>query len=67
MKKEITKKIIHKDGVIYGAILQGELSYAGVLTQLIREEINISQVQKPIFDIDYSDFFHLTDNLEFKY
>lgn len=30
------KKIIHKDGVIYGALLQGDLSYAGILTQLIR-------------------------------
>jgi len=30
------KKIIHRDGKIYGAILQGDLSYAGVLTQLIR-------------------------------
>ena len=28
------KKIIHKDGKIYGAIIQGDLSYAGVLTQL---------------------------------
>ncbi len=29
------KKIIHKDGIIYGAIVQGDLSYVGVLTQLI--------------------------------
>ncbi len=61
------KKIIQKDGVIYGAIIQGDLSYAGVLTQLIKEEIKINQVKKPIFDIDYSDFFHLTDSLEFTY
>ena len=31
------KKIIHKDGIIYGAIVQGDLSYVGVLTQLIKE------------------------------
>ena len=61
------KKIIHKDGVIYGAIIQGDLSYSGVLTQLIREKINISQVEKSIFNIDYSDFFHLTDNCQFTY
>lgn len=42
------KKVIHKDGKIYGAILQGDLSYAGVLTQLIRENIDISKVKKPI-------------------
>ena len=51
------KKIIHKDGEIKGAILQGDLSYAGILTQLIREKIDVSRVKKPLFNIDYSDFF----------
>ena len=32
------KKIIHKDGVIYGAIVQGDLSYVGILTQIIKKE-----------------------------
>lgn len=61
------KKIIHKDGIIYGALLQGDLSYAGILTQLIREKIDVSKVKKPIFDIDYSDFFHIKENFEFTY
>lgn len=61
------KKIIHKDGVIYGALIQGDLSYSGVLTQLIKEKINIDKVEKSIFKIDYSDFFHLTDNCQFTY
>ncbi|WP_313757952.1 FAD-dependent oxidoreductase [Tissierella sp.] len=61
------KKVIHKDGKIYGATLQGDLSYAGVLTQLIKENIDISKVKKPIFKIDYSDFFNITDNFEFSY
>ncbi len=61
------KKIIHKDGKIHGAILQGDLSYAGTLTQLIKENIDVSKVKKPLFDIDYSDFFHVKDNFEFSY
>lgn len=61
------KKIIHKDGVITGAIIQGDLSYAGVLTQLVKAKINIAQVKKPIFDIDYSDFFNQTADLQFDY
>ncbi len=61
------KKIIHKDGKIYGAIIQGDLSYAGVLTQLIKEKIDISKVTKNIFDIDYADFFNLEKNFEFSY
>jgi len=51
------KKVIHKNGEIKGAILQGDLSYAGILTQLIREKIDVSRVKKPLFKIDYSDFF----------
>jgi len=51
------KKIIHKDGQIKGAILQGDLSYAGILTQLIRENIDVTKVKKPLFKVDYSDFF----------
>ncbi len=61
------KKIIHKDGKIYGALIQGDLSYAGVLTQLIKENIDISKVTKSIFDIDYADFFNMKENFEFIY
>ena len=61
------KKIIHKDGKIYGAIIQGDLSYAGVLTQLIKENIDVSKVTKSLFDIDYSDFFNIEKNFEFSY
>ena len=51
------KKVIHKDGVITGAIIQGDLSYTGVLTQLIKEKIDVAKVKKPLFKVDYSDFF----------
>lgn len=61
------KKIIHKDGKIHGAILQGDLSYAGTLTQLIKEGIDVSKVKKSLFKIDYSDFFNVKDNFEFTY
>lgn len=66
-KKGNYKKIIHKDGKIHGAVLQGDLSYAGTLTQLIKENIDVSKVKKSLFKIDYSDFFHVTDNFEFSY
>ena len=66
-KKNIYKKIVHKDGVITGAILQGDLSYSGVLTQLIKRKIDVSMIKKPLFDVDYSDFFHMKENFEFMY
>jgi NAD(P)H-nitrite reductase large subunit len=61
------KKIVHKDGKITGAILQNDLAYSGVLQQLIARKIDVTKVKKPIFDIDYSDFFHMKDNFEFFY
>ena len=61
------KKIINKDVKIYGAIIQGDLSYAGVLTQLIKENIDVSKVTKSLFDIDYADFFNIEKNFEFSY
>ena len=67
VEKDNYKKIIHKEGKIYGAIIQGDLSYAGVLTQLIKENIDISKVTKSIFDIDYADFFNMKENFEFVY
>lgn len=66
-KEGLYRKVIHKNGRICGAILQGDLSYGGVLTQLIAGKIDISRVKKPLFDIDYSDFFHTDENFEFYY
>ncbi|MBR5577710.1 MAG: NAD(P)/FAD-dependent oxidoreductase, partial [Lachnospiraceae bacterium] len=59
------KKIVHKDGKIEGAVLQGDLSYCGVLQQLIALRVDVSKVSKPLFDIDYSDFFNIEKNFEF--
>lgn len=59
------KKVLHKNGKIMGALLQGDLRYSGVLTQLIKENIDVSRVKKPLFKIDYSDFFNVKENFEF--
>ncbi len=67
-KGDVYKKIVHKDGVIVGALLQGDLAYGGVLQQLIARKIDVRRVKKPIFEVDYSDFFHIADeNYEFYY
>jgi len=61
------RKIVHSNGIIHGAIVQGDLSYAGILSRLIAENIDVSRVKKPVFEIDYSDFFSLKENFEFVY
>lgn len=65
--KDSYKKIVHKNGKITGAILQGDLAYGGILQQLIANRIDVTKVKKPIFDVDYSDFFNIKDNFEYYY
>ena len=66
-KDGVYKKVVSKDGVIVGALLQGDLAYGGVLQQMIARKIDVRKVKKPLFEIDYSDFFHEKSNLEFAY
>ena len=66
-KNGVYKKVVSKDGIIVGALLQGDLAYGGVLQQMIARKIDIRKVRKPLFEIDYSDFFHERTNLEFAY
>ncbi|MDR3595902.1 FAD-dependent oxidoreductase [Clostridium sp.] len=61
------KKIIHKDGIIYGAILQGDISYCGVLTYLIKNKINVSNKNSNIFKLSFADFYNTKDNGEYIY
>ena len=53
--------------MIVGALLQGDLAYGGVLQQMIARKLDVRKVRKPLFEIDYSDFFHEKANLEFAY
>lgn len=61
------KKFIVKANKVYGVLLQGDLSYAGVLTQLVRFKLNIGQIERPLVDIDYGDFFNIRQNQEYTY
>ncbi|MCB2297666.1 NAD(P)/FAD-dependent oxidoreductase [Clostridium tagluense] len=65
--KDIYKKIIHKDGVIYGAILQGDISYCGILTQLIKNKIDVSKINKSVLDINYGDFYKVSEDGQYMY
>lgn len=66
-KNDNYKKIISRDGLITGAILQGDIAYCGVLTQLIKNKIDIANIDKDIFNIGYGDFFHEDEVGRFTY
>lgn len=53
------RKVIHRDGRVCGALLQRDLSYAGVLNQLICNGMDVSALEKPLLQLDYADFLPL--------
>lgn len=61
------KKFIYKDNIIYGVVAQGDISYTGTLTYLIKNKIEIPDLENRIFDIGYADFLDLKENGEFCY
>lgn len=61
------KKFIIKDNIIKGVIVQGDISYVGALTHLIKNNIEIPDLEKRIFEIGYADFFSVKGNGEFCY
>ena len=49
------QKIIHKEGKIYGVILQKDLFYTGILNQIISTGTDLTSIKKPLLDLDYAD------------
>jgi NAD(P)H-nitrite reductase large subunit len=57
------QKLIYKEGKICGAILQKEMYYTGILNQIKYKNIDMSQIHKPLLDVDYADLLILSDGL----
>lgn len=62
----VYKKIIHKDGVIHGAIFQGDIDNCGVYLKLIKEGVNIGGLGKAPLELNYADVFQQAANGEFQ-
>ena len=65
--KDEYKKFIIKDNKITGFIAQGDISYTGPITYLIKNQIEIEDLKNRVFDISYADFFSMKENGEFEY
>lgn len=66
-KGDTYKKIIYKDGVIHGAIMQNDVSYCGVLTNLIKDKADVIKVKKNYFNISYGDFYSVDEQGRYVY
>ncbi|MCI8658970.1 MAG: NAD(P)/FAD-dependent oxidoreductase [Lachnospiraceae bacterium] len=51
------KRVILRDGKVQGILLQGNIANAGHWQYLIKNQIDISKINKDIFSISYADFY----------
>ncbi|SFR09162.1 NAD(P)/FAD-dependent oxidoreductase [Desulfoscipio geothermicus] len=56
------KKVILQNGRIKGAVLQGDITGAGLLAALIKEGIDVTNYQERVFDLTYANFFTQKEN-----
>ncbi|MDS1029451.1 FAD-dependent oxidoreductase [Bacillota bacterium LX-D] len=62
------KKLIIKDGILFGAIFQGDISGAGIYGKLIAEKISINSLPpERLFSISYANFFNQQENGLYRY
>jgi NAD(P)H-nitrite reductase large subunit len=61
------RKLILRDGIPQGVLLQGEIGGSGFWQYLIKNQIPISGLGKSVWSVNYGDFFGLWDNGEYKW
>lgn len=62
---DIYRKVIHKDGVVHGAVFQGDIDNCGVYLRLVRDKIPFTATNKHPLRLSYADFFQQAVNGEF--
>ncbi len=64
-QQRIYKKLVIKDGIIFGAILLGRIENAGIYLKLIREKVDISKIKDSIlYDVSYPKILNLIKKKE---
>ncbi|MGL4606718.1 MAG: NAD(P)/FAD-dependent oxidoreductase [Eubacteriaceae bacterium] len=57
--RNIYQKIVIKNGVIVGIILQGDISNSGFWQFLVKNKVNVSNFTKSLFKLSYADFYEI--------
>jgi NAD(P)H-nitrite reductase large subunit len=61
------RKLILRNGVVAGVILQGEIGGSGFWQHLIKNKIRIDRLGKSPWKVSYADFFGVENNGEYKW
>jgi len=61
------ERVILRDGVVIGVILQGDISHSGFWQFLIKNKIDVSRIKKSIFNLSFADFYGIQHNGEYQW
>ncbi|MCL2865145.1 MAG: FAD-dependent oxidoreductase [Lachnospiraceae bacterium] len=61
------QKVILRDGIPVGVILQGDISRSGFWQQLIKNKVDVSGRSKDIWKVSFADSYGIEDNGEYKW
>jgi len=61
------QKVILRDGVPVGVILQGDISRSGFWQYLIKNKIHVASIPKSIWNISFADSYHVDENGEYQW
>jgi len=61
------EKIIMRDGIVVGVILQGCIAHSGFWQFLIKNKIDVSKLNKSVFDLTFADFYGIQANGEYEW
>ena len=65
--KDRYEKVILRDGVVAGVILQGNIAHSGFWQFLIKNNINVSEINRSVFSLSFADFYGMRDNGEYQW
>lgn len=61
------QKFIMRGTVLAGVILQGDITNGGLWQFLIKHEVDLKDIPKPVWDITYADFYKLNEEAEYRW
>ena len=61
------RKIIVRDNQIVGVIMQGNISHSGFWQYMVKNDIKVDGINKPIWKISFADFFDICEEGEYNW
>ena len=61
------QKVVLRDGIPVGVILQGDISRGGFWQHLIAHKINIASIPKPVWKVSFADSYGIDEKGEYKW